>query len=250
MSLLAILITVVAGLVMGAINNLAGGAGALGLVAFKQACGLSTPTANASLRLAAVTIGVCAFLGYRRAGQQVPARIWLLGIWAVPAAPLGSWLAMQVPELVFWLYLAAVLALLLRQQLKPLPLHAAGRHPHWQVALGCFLIGLHMGFAQIGVGLLSTLLLVATYDRDLVATTAAKSALVILTSIASVATFSAADAVAWQPALWLALGAGIGAFHISRWAVARGAGAVRPVVIAVAVLTLLYTLYQIGALLF
>ncbi len=249
MSSLAILITVLAGIAMGAINNLAGGAGVLGLMAFEYACGLPIEVANPSLRLAAVSIGVFAFLGYLRAGQRVPMRVWWLGIWAVPGAPLGGWLELHLHELVFWIYLAVVLTLLMLQQLRPLRLSSQGSHPHWQVALGCFLIGVHMGYAQVGVGLLSTLLLVATYDRNLVATTAAKSALVVMTSVTSVATFWSAHAIAWEPALWLALGTAIGAFQISRWAVVKGPAAVRKVVVGVAALTLIYTLQHIAMLL-
>lgn len=245
----AILITVAAGLAMGAINNLAGGAGVLGLMALELACGLPQELANPSLRLAAVTIGLFAWLGYRRAGRHVPLRIWLLGLWAVPGTPLGVWLALHLHPLWFWIYLAIVLALLMLQQLRPLQLGSPHRHPHWQLALGCFLIGVHMGYVQVGVGLLTTLLLVALYDRDLIATTAAKSAIVVMTSIASVAMFWQAQAIAWEPALWLALGTAIGAFQISRWAVAMGPAAVRRVVVAIAMLTLLYALQHIWLLL-
>lgn len=249
MGLVAILITVAAGLAMGAINNLAGGAGVLGLMAFEYGCGLSHDVANPSLRLAAVTIGLFAWLGYRRAGHRVPLRIWLLGLWAVPGAPVGAWLALHLHPLLFWIYLAVVLALLMLQQLRPLRLGSPDRHPRWQLVLGCVLIGVHMGYAQVGVGLLTTLLLVATYDRDLIATTAAKSAIVVMTSIASVATFSEAHAIAWEPALWLALGTAIGAFQISRWAVAMGPTVVRRIVVTVAMLTLLYALQHIWLLL-
>lgn len=249
MTILAILLTVTAGVFMGAINNLAGGAGVIGLMAFEYACGLPYATANPSLRLAAVTIGVFSFLGYLRAGKRVPMRVWWLGMWAVPGAPLGSWLALYVPELAFWLYLGVALALLLRQQLRPMKLGPMHAHPHWHIALGCFLIGVHMGYAQVGVGLLTTLVLTATYDRDLVAVTAAKSALVVMTSITSVTTFASAGAIAWQPALWLALGTGTGAYLISHWAVAKGATAVRKVVLGITALTLVYVLQHIWVLL-
>jgi len=240
-----ILITVAAGVAMGAINNLAGGAGVFGLLAFEHACGLPLVVANPSLRPAAVCVGVFSFLGYLRAGRRVPRSVWLQGLLAVPGAPIGSWLALHLPDLVFWIYLSCVLLLLLVQQARPSrPAGQRRPRPRWMAAVGCLLIGVHMGYAQIGVGLLSTLTLAATLGTDLVAITAAKSTIVILTSIASVGTFSTADAVAWEPALWLALGTAVGAYQASRWAVAKGSDAVRLVVLVVTAAMLAYAVYR------
>ncbi len=115
--------------------------------------------------------------------------------------------------------------------------------------LGCTLIGLHMGFAQIGTGLVATLLLSAAYQRDLVAVNAAKSTIVILTSITSVGSFAAADAIAWPQGLCLALGAAGGSYAASHWSVKNGTQAVRRVVIAIAVVTLLEQLVRAALLL-
>lgn len=249
MDLAAILLTVTAGVAMGAINNLAGGAGIFGLMAFEYACGLPLAIANPSLRPAAVCVGVFSFLGYLRAGQKVPLRTWLTGLWAVPGAPLGSWLALHLPDLVFWLYLAVFLGFLLWQQTRPqVAAHQRRKAPPWAAPLSCFLVGVHMGYAQIGVGLVTTMLLAATATSDLVAVSAAKSVLVILTSLTSVASFWSADALAWQPALWLALGTAIGAYEASRFAVRKGEGTVRTVVLAVTALMLVYVLYKVVAL--
>lgn len=250
MDVLAIAATVIAGIAMGAINNLAGGAGVFGLVAFEHMCGLPLAVANPSLRPAGLCVGVFSFLGYLRAGQRVPLQTWLLGLWAVPGAPIGSWLALYLPDVVFWLYLAAVLGLLLKQQTRRPAADAPARiFPAWMAPLGCFLIGIHMGYAQVGVGLLSTLVLSASMGRDLLSVTAAKSTLVVVTAVASIATFWSANALAVEPALWLALGTAIGAYQASRWAVAKGSGAVRIVVIVVTLLTLAYALVKVGLLL-
>jgi uncharacterized protein len=244
---LAIVVTVIAGIAMGAINNLAGGAGVFGLIAFEHVCGLPLAIANPSLRPAGLCVGVFSFLGYLRAGQRVPLSTWLQGLWAVPGAPLGSWLALRLPDVVFWLYLAAVLGLLLWQQTRrPVTGKPLRTFPRWVGPLSCFCIGVHMGYAQVGVGLLSTLVLAASFGRDLLGITAAKSTLVVVTAIASIATFWSANAMAVEPALWLALGSAIGAYQASRWAVARGSGAVRAVVIVVTVLTLAYALFKVG----
>jgi uncharacterized membrane protein YfcA len=243
-----IAITVVAGVAMGAINNLAGGAGVFGLMAFELACGLPLAQANPSMRLAALCVGLFAFLGYRRNGVRAPVRTWLASLWAVPGAPLGSWLALRSPDWCFWAYLTVVLALLLRQQTrKPAPDAPERRWPAWVGPLGCFVAGVHMGYAQVGVGLLSTLVLSASFGRDLLAINVAKSTLVIVTGVASAASFASQDAIAWQPAAWLAVGTAIGSYQASRWAMQKGVGAVRKVVVGVTTVMVVYTAWKLAA---
>lgn len=245
MDLLAFAITTIAGVVMGAINNLAGGAGVFGLMAFEHAYGLPLVFANPSMRPAAVCVGLFAFLGYRRSGHHVPRRTWVQSLWALPGAPVGSWLALHLPDLVFWLYLCCVLGLLLRQQTRRSdPAAPARRDRPVLAAFGCFLIGVHMGYAQVGVGLLTTLLLTATSTRGLLDVTAAKSALVVLTSAAAVVSLGSAHAIAWEPASALALGCAFGSYQASRWAIQKGAGAVRVVVLTITTLTLAYALFK------
>jgi uncharacterized membrane protein YfcA len=240
--LVAIAVTVVAGVAMGAINNLAGGAGVFGLMAFEYACGLPLLRANPSLRLAALCVGLFAYLGYRRSGLTIPARTWLVSLWALPGAPLGSWLALRLPDWCFWAYLTTVLALLLRQQTKRPAADAPPRaYPAWVGPLGCFVAGVHMGYAQVGVGLMATLVLAVPFGRDLMAITMAKSTLVIVTGLASVGSFVREDAIAWGPASALAVGTAFGSYHASRWATAKGTAALRRVVVGVSAVMLVYT---------
>lgn len=172
-------------------------------------------------------------------------RAWLQGMLALPGAILGSRLALGLPPLWFRGYLALVIALLLWQQLRPRRLEASAPRPAWLAALGCFAIGLHMGYVQIGTGLVATLILAQAYDQDLLAVNAAKSVVVIVTSLGSVGSFAMAGAIEWLPATSLAVGAALGSYVASHWSVANGATAVRRVVIVIAGLTLLEQLRQI-----
>lgn len=242
---LAIAITVVAGIAMGAINNVAGGAGVFGLLAFEHVWGLPLSEANPSSRIAAVAIGTFAFLGFWRAGRRPPLRAWGQGLLAVPGALVGSRLALDLPDLVFRGYLAVMLVALLVQQVRQRTDTSHSPRSAWLGALGCFVIGLHMGFVQVGTGLVATLVLAKAYDRDLVAVNMAKSTVVITSSLASTATFVAADSIAWVPALALAVGAALGSYSASKWSVAKGSAAVRRVVVAIAALTLLEQVRQI-----
>jgi uncharacterized membrane protein YfcA len=106
-----------------------------------------------------------------------------------------------------------------------------------------------MGYVQVGTGLVATLVLAQAYDRDLLAVNAAKSVIVIVTSIASAGTFAVTGSIVWIPALALAVGAAFGSYFASHWSVAKGSDAVRRVVVVIAVLTLVEQLRQIVSLL-
>lgn len=245
---IAIALTVVAGLLMGAINNIAGGAGVFGLLAFEYGFGMPLETANPSTRLAAVAIGGCACLGFLRAGRKIPKAAFGQALFALPGALLGAQLALGLPPLVFRSYLSLVMVLLLVQQLRGIKTNDA-ETAAWARAFGCFVIGLHMGYVQVGTGLVATLVLAKAYDRDLLAVNAAKSIVVLVTAITSATSLAVAGAISWTPAIALAVGAGAGSYWASHWSVKKGQNAVRRVVIVIAVLTLVEQLRQIWLLL-
>lgn len=257
MDLPAILITLAAGLGMGAINNVAGGAGIFALWAFQYACGLPLAVANPSSRLGAIGVGLFAWLGFLRAGIRPSWHAWRLSLFAIPGAFAGNLLALRANDLVFRCYLAAVLVLLLTQQLRQRRASDVGPPRRWLGPVGCALIGLHMGFAQIGTGFVATLVLVAAYDRDLLQVNAAKGVVVIASSVASLTGFALAPhllagqppVIAWGPAVCLGAGTAIGSYLASRWTVEKGSAVVRRVVVAIGSLSLLEQLVQIVLLL-
>ena len=248
MDLLPIALTVVLGVAMGAINNVAGGAGVLGLIAFEYLFGLPLETANPSTRIAAVAVGVFSCLGFVFAGRKIPPQALRQAMLALPGALLGAQLALGLPAIVFRGYLVVVMILLLRQQLRPLRPDSAPS-PLWQRALGCFCIGLHMGYVQVGTGLVATLVLAKAYDRDLLSVNAAKSIVVIVTAVTSATSLTIAGAITWTPAISLAVGCAAGSYLASKWSVKKGGDAVRKVVLVIATLTLLEQARQIALLL-
>lgn len=248
LELVAIALTVVAGMAMGAINNIAGGAGVIGLLAFEYGFGMPLETANPSTRLAAVAIGTLACIGFIRAGRKIPRAAFAQALLALPGALLGAQMAIGLPDMVFRSYLAAVMVLLLWQQLRGIQPNPAPT-AFWTRALGCFVIGLHMGYVQVGTGLVATLVLAKAYDRDLLAVNAAKCIVVIVTAVASTTSLAIAGAISWAPAIALAIGAGAGSYWASHWSVRQGQHAVRRVVVVIAVLTLVEQLRQIALLL-
>gem|GEM_PF-2697019 len=244
MDLIAIALTVVAGVAMGAINNVAGGAGVLGLLAFEHLFQLPLEAANASTRIAAIAVGTFSCLGFVRAGRKIPKRAYGHALMALPGALIGAELALNLPPLVFRAYLMVVMLMLLRQQLRPIRPNTVPS-PWWLQALGCACIGLHMGYVQVGTGLVATLMLAKAYDSDLVAVNTAKSVVVIVAAFTSAASLTLAGAITWVPAISLAVGCGFGGYAASKWSVRQGSKAIRRVTLVLATLTMFEQARQI-----
>lgn len=240
---------VLAGLAMGAINNLAGAAGVLGLLAFEEACGMSSALANGSLRIAAITIGLGGWLGFKSRGVAVPRRAWALALCTVPGALLGVTMALQLPEWVWRSYLLAVMLGVLWQQFRNPGSAAEPRRARGKLGafLALALVGVHMGFVQVGVGLVAILALTRYHSRDLVEVNTTKMALVIVSAVVSAAEFTRNAAIAWGPALVLAAATMVGSFWASRWSVAKGHAAVRAVVLTITLLVIGRTLWQMAS---
>lgn len=236
------------GLVMGAINNLAGAAGVLGLMGLQDFAGLDDLHANASLRPAAVAIGLSGWLGFRSRGMSIPRRAWVFGLLSIPGAVLGAHMALTLPQWVYRTTLLVILSTVLVQQLRPARIDAVPRRVSGPVAAVAFvLVGAHMGFIQIAAGLFTMAVLTATHSRDLVHVNAAKMAIVICSSVAAVASFGSAESVVWQPAIVLAASCGLGSFWASRWSMTRGHAAVRVVVLVITITALLRFTWQMLA---
>ncbi len=101
------------GFLIGFINNLAGAAGVLGLIALEEMVGLGSADANRTLRPCALGIGLGGLLGFASRQRRPPTSAWVYGLAALPGAVTGTLLAIQLPVLVYRLVLASVIAVLL-----------------------------------------------------------------------------------------------------------------------------------------
>lgn len=241
---LHVVLILVAGVAVGWINNLAGAAGAIGLIAFEQLLGMDPMTANATLRPSALALATFGLIGFWSKGQKIPPRIWGYALLTVPGAIAGSLLVRPELTLLFQLTLAALLLLVLGQTLsnKPVVAEHSDTHrpsPLWLLLLLFSWLGAHMGFIQVATGLVSIFILSMVHSKDLVQVNAAKMVFVIVAALASNITLVARGTLTeWAPALTLAAGAAAGSFLASRWSVRKGHGAVRIVVIGICVVVL------------
>lgn len=236
------------GLAVGFINNLAGAAGVLGLIALEELVGLGSAQANTTMRPSALGIGLGGVLGFRSRGRRIPRRAWLYGLVALPGAVAGSILAIELPVLAYRLVLATVIGILLFQQLRGGSTNsdpAPARRPAWLGALLFFLTGVHMGFVQVGTGLVAIIALTTVHSRDLLSVNTAKAAIVLVTAVTSTAILGFSGHIYYPAALPLFLGSFLGSFLASRWSAARGHGALRPIVLVVSTVVLLRIAWQI-----
>ena len=203
-----------AGLAMGFVNNLAGAGGAIAWMALVEFAGLPDDTANVAMRPSALAIGVLGLLSFRSAGRMPPARAWTYGLAAVPGALAGALLAVELPRIVHQLALLLVLLLLGWRLLGAgRAAESSGHRPRPTLGLVLFaLAGLHMGFVQVGTGLVVMAALHTVHSRDLVAVNAAKMPVIVLSATTAVGTLAVQDAIPWGPAAVVAAGAGPAAF--------------------------------------
>jgi uncharacterized membrane protein YfcA len=238
-----------AGVVMGFINNLAGAGGALGLLVFDFVAGLPSVVANASMRPAALAIAAGGALGFRSRGQHIPRRAFGYALATLPGAMLGTLLAIRLPSWVYEVSLFTVVAYLGYRLLtgRKRDGDAMPRSSRAATLIWFSLVGLHMGFLQVGVGLMAILALSHVHSRDLVHVNVAKMALVAVSATTSIATFAVAGTIDWGAALWLATGAGVGSFAASRFSIRKGDAVIRGLVLMVCALVMVRVLLRLLA---
>jgi len=244
-----VLILFGAGLLMGSINNLAGAAGGLGLIGLELVGRLDPVQANASLRLAAIAIGLSGWLGFRSRGQSIPSRAWVYGLLTVPGAVAGALMALTLPTTALRITLLVILLIVLAQQLRPAPAGGAARGAgnRWLAFAVFAVVGVHMGFIQVGASLLMIVALTSLHSRDLIEVNAAKMAVVICSSVTATTVMAFSGQIAWEPAISLAAGCGVGSFLASRWSVDRGHHAVRAVVLTITTAILAWVVWELAA---
>ena len=237
-----IVFLIVAGVMVGFINTLAGG-GSIVSLSVLMMLGLPAPIANATNRVA-ITIQTFTATASFRQQKVLPLRKAIrLAIPAAIGAILGAWFAVDLNEEVFEKAIGVVMLIMLlfilfnpnkyiygRKQIIEKPLT-------WKTYLLFFAIGIYGGFLHMGVGyfLLGGIVIGAGYD--LVKANAIKVFIVLAYVPFSLLVFIIYDQVDWMYGLVLAVGNVVGAFVASRLAVSRGVDFVKWVIVVVILLT-------------
>ena len=242
MTYIEVIVLIVAGLLVGFINTLAGGGSIISL-SILMFLGLPANVANGTNRIAIFIQNIAAVGSFKQ--QKV--LDYKKGFWlAIPAAIgslIGAWIAVDLNEEVIEKAIAVVMLIMMFVILyKPQRWLVGKRELQdkkvsvWQMIL-FFVIGIYGGFLHMGVGyaLLAGIVLGAGYD--LVKANAIKVLIILIWTPVTLLIFIFNDQVNFAYGLILSVGNFLGALIASRMAVKKGASFVRWVIIIIILLT-------------
>ena len=231
---------VLAGGIAGFVNTLAGGGSLLTIPALIF-LGIPSTVANATNRVAVLLQSSLGAERFRRKGQLDFHDAWQAAVPGLLGAILGALIASNLSNAVFDFILGLVLIVVLLTMFIRKPT-GGGETPPWTkspwVRLPVFfLIGVYAGFIQAGVGFLLISAITILLGQDLVKTNAIKLLVVVFFTILSLVVFAIYGKVLWHYGVLLGVGSMAGAWVGVNFAVQRGAGAVRWVIVAAVALS-------------
>ena len=235
-----ILILIGAGLFAGFVNTMAGG-GSLLTLPLLIFLGLPPATANGTNRIAIIVSASSATLGFRSKNiSSFPLSIYL-GIAAFFGALIGSRIAVEIDGLLFNKILAIIMiVVVVLMVFKPnykaalLQARTTGKTLIWSM-VAFFFIGIYGGFINAGIGFIIMLFLNYVNKLDLVRVNATKVTLVLIYTTAALATFILSGHIDLKYGIALAVGNAAGAFFASRYAVKKGEGVIKTVMMVMVV---------------
>jgi len=242
MALVEIIILIVAGVLVGFINTLAGGGSIISL-SLLMFLGLPANVANGTNRIAIFIQNIGAVGSFKQQKVLDHKKGFWLAIPATIGSIIGAWIAIDVNEDIIEKAIAIVMMVMMVVILYKPQRWLVGKKELqekkvsiWQMIL-FFFIGIYAGFLHMGVGyaLLAGIVLGAGYD--LVKANAIKVLIILIWSPITLLIFILNDQVNFAYGITLAVGNFTGAFIASRLAVKKGAAFVRWVIIAVILIT-------------
>jgi hypothetical protein len=248
--LLAALLLVVAGVIAGWVNTIAGG-GSLLTVPALMWYGLPVDVANGTSRVAVLVQGATAVYGFFREGKLETKLLWPIALPSVVGAALGAYVATLIPNEVLTPLVVATLVIMAASMfLQPGKFApAAGAesldprgHPKAFAAL--LLAGFYGGFLQAGVGIVLLFVFARLLRIDLVRGNGLKVAVIFIYSLVVVAIFAASARVAIVSGSLLAVGQMAGALLGVRFTVRMGPAVVQKVLFVVIVLLAIALLFK------
>ncbi len=237
-----VIILIIAGLLVGFINTLAGGGSIISL-SILMMLGLPAPIANGTNRIAITIQTLTATTSFRQQKVLEFRKALFLAIPTVIGSLLGAWIAVDINENVFEKAIGIIMLVMLVFILfKPQKYiygrdHIINKPLTWKSYAIFFFIGIYGGFIHMGVGyfLLAGIVLGAGYD--LVKANAIKVFIVLAYAPFTLLVFLFHDQINWTYGLILAIGAVVGALIASRLAVAKGVDFVKWVIVIVILVT-------------
>ncbi len=209
-------VLVVAGVLAGFLNTVAGG-GSLLTVPALMLLGMPAPIANGTNRLAVVSQSLAGAVAFRRAGKLPTEGVVATAAPSLLGAILGATLASIAPEWLLKPVLLGTMSLMALVVLfKPDLTRGSADEPPARLrerplaVLGLFFAGVYGGFAQAGVGLVLLAVLAGMLRYDVARANGLKLAVVLVYGVVVLGIFVVAGQVDWIPAIVLAASTVVG----------------------------------------
>jgi len=232
------IVIVIAALLAGAINAIAGGGTLLTFPALVW-IGRNPIVANATNTVAIWPAGVSGALGFRRDVSSLQRWLWLLTIPSLAGGIAGAVLLLHTPERVFArivpLLIGGATVLLALQEVITRHLPHKGATPGWIVFAFTFqfAVGIYGGYFGAGMGILMLAALALMGLTDIHQMNGLKNFFAVCINVVAAAYFIAAGRVEWPYALVMVVGAIVGGYGGAGLARRLGRRFVRGAVIAI-----------------
>lgn len=242
MNWIEIISLIIAGLLVGFINTLAGGGSIISL-SLLMFMGLPGQIANGTNRIAISLQTFTASFNFKKAGLLKSKKGILLGIPAVLGSIAGSYIAIEINENLFNKIIVFVMfAMLIFIFYKP-TVWLQGREDltrkkaGWIQYVLFFLIGIYGGFIHAGIGYLLLIALVLGSGFNLLEANALKVLIVFMYVPFTLVVYIINHQVMYLYGFIMAIGNIAGAIIASRFAIEKGANFVRWVILIVVIFT-------------
>ena len=237
-----IVILIVAGLMVGFINTLAGG-GSIISMSVLMMLGLPAPLANGTNRIAIAIQTLTATSSFKQQKVLPLRKAIYMSIPAVIGSLIGSWIAVDINEEVFEKAIGVVMLIMLVFILYKPQKYIYGRAEvmekplNWKIYIIFFFIGIYGGFIHMGIGYFLLMSIVLGAGFDLVKANAIKVFVVLVYTPFTLIVFLWNGLIDWKYGLIMAIGSVVGALIASRLAVNKGVVFVKWVIVIVILIT-------------
>lgn len=237
-----IVILIVAGLMVGFINTLAGG-GSIISMSVLMMLGLPAPLANGTNRIAIAIQTLTATSSFKQQKVLPIRKAIYMSIPAVIGSLIGSWIAVDINEEVFEKAIGVVMLIMLVFILYKPQKYIYGRAEvmekplNWKIYIIFFFIGIYGGFIHMGIGYFLLMSIVLGAGFDLVKANAIKVFVVLVYTPFTLIVFLWNGLIDWKYGLIMAIGSVVGALIASRLAVNKGVVFVKWVIVIVILIT-------------
>ena len=247
---------IVAGLLVGFINTLAGG-GSIVSLSLLMLLGLPAPVANGTNRIAIALQTLAGTASFKKQKVLPVKKALLLAIPTTLGSLAGAWVAVDINEEILEKAIGVIMLVMLVFILTNPQKLIYGRADivekplNWKIYVIFFFIGLYAGFIHMGVGYFFLAGIVLGAGFDLVKANAIKVFIILIYTPFTILVFLFNNQINWKYGLVLAIGSVTGALISSRMAVKKGVIFVKWVIVVVILFTAgyMFGLYDVKELL-